>query len=132
MNRNYACAVALMVVLTACGGKKSGGEEYVANEAASEATKAPDQIALGEVLVKGNDCNTCHHMKNTIVGPSHTAVAEKYEFNETSVKYLADKIIQGGNGVWGQVPMTAHADVSQSDAEAMARYVLSLDGEKEH
>jgi len=45
---------------------------------------------------------------------------------------LADKIIKGGQGNWGQIPMTAHTDISQADAEMMARYVLSLDGEKEH
>jgi cytochrome c len=48
------------------------------------------------------------------------------------VKMLAEKIIKGGQGVWGQIPMTPHPDVKQEDAEKMARYVLSLDGEKEH
>jgi cytochrome c len=43
---------------------------------------------------------------------------------------LADKIIAGGSGVWGQIPMSPHGDVSKADAEKMAMYVLSLDGEK--
>jgi len=93
---------------------------------------ASDAIAQGESLVKANDCKTCHHPINKIIGPAHTDVAKKYEFTEANVKMLAEKIIKGGSGVWGQIPMTAHADISQADAEKMARYVLSLDGEKKH
>ena len=44
---------------------------------------------------------------------------------------LAEKIIKGGTGNWGQIPMTPHPNISQADAEKMAMYVLSLDGEKE-
>lgn len=126
--------VVCAVWIVACGGKKEAAneEEYVANESASTAGTAVDQIALGEALVKGNDCNTCHHKVNTLIGPAHTAVAKKYEFNEANIKLLAEKIINGGSGVWGQIPMAAHIDVNQADAEAMARYVLSLDEEKEH
>jgi cytochrome c len=84
------------------------------------------------VLTDGSDCRTCHHVKNKINGPSHTAVAEKYEFTEGNVKLLAEKIMKGGSGVWGEQPMNAHTDLSQEDAEKMARYVLSLDGEQQH
>lgn len=120
-------------LLVACGGKKqTNAEEYVANESDTAAPAAVDVIAQGEALVKASDCKICHHPVNKIVGPAHTDVAKKYEFNESNVKLLAAKIIKGGSGVWGEVPMAAHADVSQADAEKMARYVLSLDGEKEH
>ena len=122
------------VLLVACGGsKKEAGsqEEFVANEEASTASPA-DQIAEGEALVKASDCKTCHHAVNKIIGPAHTDVAKKYEFTADNVSMLAQKIIKGGQGVWGQIPMTAHPDITVADAEKMARYVLSLDGEKEH
>ena len=126
--------VAAFALVAACGGKKEGSntEEYVANETASDAPAAVDVIAQGEALVKASDCKTCHHQVNKIIGPAHTDVAKKYDFTEANVKMLADKIIKGGVGVWGDIPMSAHVDVTQSDAEKMARYVLSLDGEKEH
>lgn len=120
------------LLLSACGGsKKEAGnqEEFVATEEVSSAT---DQIAEGEALVKGSDCKTCHHAVNKIIGPAHKEVAEKYEFTAANVSMLAQKIIKGGQGVWGQIPMTAHPDITVADAEKMARYVLSLDGEKEH
>lgn len=126
--------IAGVALVCACGAKKesTNTEEYVANESTSEKPTPVDVYAQGEALVKGGDCNTCHHKINKIIGPSHTDVAKKYDFTEASVKLLADKIIRGGVGVWGDVPMNAHADITQTHAETMARYILSLDGEKEH
>lgn len=117
-----------------CGQKKekAEAEDYGTPTDQSAAPVASDAIAQGESLVKANDCKTCHHPTNKIIGPAHLEVAKKYEFTEANVKMLADKIIKGGSGVWGQIPMTAHPDISQADAEKMAKYVLSLDGEKEH
>lgn len=127
--------ITICLILAGCGSKtEQKKEDYVANSGSSEAGKsaAADPIALGEAIIKQNDCNTCHHRTNNLIGPSHKSVAEKYEFTEANVKYLADKITKGGSGVWGQIPMAAHVGLSQEDAEAMARFVLSLDGEKEH
>lgn len=104
--------------------------------AAAPAQEAPaaggDAIAEGKVLVDASDCKTCHHPTNKIIGPAHTEVAKKYDFTEANVKLLAGKIIEGGAGVWGEIMMNPHPSVSQADAEKMARYVLSLDGETEH
>ena len=123
--------------ITSCGSKKEEAkteateEEYDSDNLADEKKASPDElIAQGQALVDGSDCKTCHHPTNKIIGPSHTDVAKKYEFTQANVTSLAGKIIGGGAGVWGDVPMTAHADISQGDAEKMAMYVLSLDGEK--
>lgn len=127
-------AIALVLVLASCGSKSETKKEDFGSPDASGAAGSGnvDVIAEGEALVKKSDCKTCHHATNKIIGPAHTDVAKKYEFTAANVTYLAGKIISGGTGVWGEVPMTAHVDISQADAEKMARYVLSLDGEKEH
>ena len=105
-------------------------------DTAAPAQEAPaaggDAIAEGKVLVDASDCKTCHHPTNKIIGPAHTEVAKKYDFTEENVKLLATKIIDGGAGVWGEIMMNPHPSVTQADAEKMARYVLSLDGETEH
>lgn len=134
MTKAYCVLMLVVFVMASCGSKKENAntEEFVANDNSSATQTPVDAIARGEALVKSNDCSTCHHRINTIIGPAHTDVAKKYEFTEANVKLLAGKILQGGTGVWGQIPMNAHADISQDDAEAMARYVLSLDNEKEH
>ncbi len=121
---------------TSCGTKKEEKKEtsedaYDDHEIAEhEKALTDDLIAKGKALVDDSDCKTCHHPINKIVGPGHTEVAKKYEFTQANVTYLADKIINGGSGVWGDIPMTAHTDLSKADAEKMAMYVLSLDGEK--
>ena len=127
-------AVVFSAAILACGSKSenTATEDYGSPEAGEAVKKtSADLIAEGASLVKASDCNTCHHATNKLVGPSHTEVAEKYEFTEENVKYLAEKIIKGGSGVWGEVVMNAHPDLNQVDAEKMARYVLSLDGEQE-
>lgn len=128
-------AAALSFAVYACGSKKetTNTEDYgTPTEEATAPVTAADAITQGESLVKASDCKTCHHAVNKIIGPSHTDVAKKYEFTTANVELMASKIIKGGSGVWGEIPMSAHADISQADAEKMARYVLSLDGETEH
>lgn len=127
--------------MTSCGGKQEekteakedGYNEYETAEPAQAEQKQEtpeDLIKQGQALAEASDCKTCHHQTNKIIGPSHTDVAKKYEFTQANVTLLAGKIISGGSGVWGEIPMTPHVDLSQADAEKMAMYVLSLDGEK--
>jgi len=126
----------LMWATVSCGSKSEtkATEDFGTPESSSEAAKETpeDLVAQGESLVKASDCKTCHHATNKIIGPAHTDVAKKYEFTAANVTLLADKIIKGGQGVWGEIPMAAHPDITKENAEKMARYVLSLDGEKEH
>ncbi|MEO5977442.1 MAG: c-type cytochrome [Chryseolinea sp.] len=123
------------VSMTSCGSKKEEATEekdaYDDTEIAEpKKESSADLIAQGKTLVDASDCKTCHHPTNKIIGPSHTDVAKKYEFTKANVGLLADKIISGGSGVWGEIPMSPHADISHADAEKMAMYVLSLDGEQ--
>jgi cytochrome c len=130
---------AITIGLTSCGGAKKEEakegettEETADDFATAEPEKASseDLVAQGQALVDASDCKTCHHPTNKLVGPSHTDVAKKYEFTKANVTLLAGKIKNGGSGVWGEIPMSPHADLSQGDAEKMAMYVLSLDGEQ--
>jgi cytochrome c len=123
--------------ITSCGGKKEeaktedANDDYSDNEIAEpEKATSEDLIKQGQALVDQSDCKTCHHPTNKIVGPSHTDVAKKYEFTQANIALLAGKIKKGGAGTWGEIPMTPHPDITDADAEKMAMYVLSLDGEK--
>jgi cytochrome c len=123
--------------MSSCGGggkkedKKESDDEYSDYETAEpKKESSEDLIKQGQALVDGSDCKTCHHATNKIVGPAHAEVAKKYEFTKANVSMLAGKIMNGGSGNWGDIPMTPHADISKADAEKMAMYVLSLDGEE--
>lgn len=133
--KNIFSIFAIALILTACGSKETKSTESedfgTPDESSSTTAGGADAITQGEALVKASDCKTCHAKDKKIIGPSHDDVAKKYDFTAANVKLLAGKIINGGSGVWGDVPMTAH-DIPQDQAEKMARYVLSLDGEKEH
>ncbi len=83
-------------------------------------------LAKGAQLIEQSDCVGCHRVDQKILGPAYEAVAQKYENTEKNVDYLASKIIEGGKGVWGEVPMTPHPGLSEEDAKAMAQYILSL------
>ena len=136
---SIALVGAITFGLTSCGGakKEEAKEEektedaYDDYEAAEpKAESSDDLIAQGKTLTDASDCKTCHHPTNKIIGPSHTDVAKKYDFTKANVSLLAGKIINGGSGVWGEIPMSPHADISKGDAEKMVMYLLSLDGEK--
>jgi cytochrome c len=81
----------------------------------------------GLALVGKNKCLSCHAVNETITGPPYSEIAKKYSaYPDTIVAHLARKVITGGNGVWGEIFMTPHPDVSMEDAEKMVKYVLML------
>jgi cytochrome c len=87
---------------------------------------APAAGKDGKALIEASDCRTCHHDKDKLIGPAYADVAKKYPSTDENIKHLASKVIAGGTGVWGQIPMVAHPNISQEDAEAMVKYVLSI------
>jgi len=84
------------------------------------------QVSAGEKLINKSDCLGCHNKTNKIIGPAYIDVAKKYPATEKNINALADKIIKGGTGVWGTMPMTAHASLKKEDAKLMVKYILSL------
>ena len=134
MTSRIVLFVLILFIAVSCGTKtdQQKTEDYGDPVVKTEKVEVPENlVAQGAALVKKSDCNTCHHATSQIVGPAHMEVAKKYPFTEENIKLIAERIIKGSSGIWGQVPMTPHPNVSQADAEKMARYVLSLDGEKE-
>lgn len=94
--------------------------------AAATLKKHALQISAGEKLINKSDCMGCHNKTNKIIGPAYVDVAKKYPATEKNINTLADKIIKGGTGVWGTMPMTAHPTVKKDDAKLMVKYILSL------
>lgn len=79
-----------------------------------------------EALAKAKNCMACHAVDKKLVGPSYKDVAAKYAGQKDAVDKLAAKIVKGGSGVWGPVPMPANAQVNEADAKKLAAWVLSL------
>jgi cytochrome c len=90
------------------------------------ASAAESQPELPALVLQGH-CDECHTVSSVAIGPPFIAVALRYRAEgEAAVEVLARKIIAGGGGNWGVVPMVPNERVSLSDARAMARWILTL------
>ncbi len=81
---------------------------------------------INNILIQKNDCQTCHQLNKTSVGPSFMAIAERYKNNLNEKNRLADKIINGGGGKWGNTTMSAHPQLSNADAMRIVNYIVGL------
>jgi cytochrome c len=117
-----------LVCIAACNNSGgSGGNSKDSSNAKSETAAPVDPKAeKGLALVAKSDCFTCHKVDEPSTGPAYTAVAARYAGKEGAVDTLAQKIIKGGYGNWGAVPMVGHPTISEEDARSMVEYVLSL------
>ena len=78
-----------------------------------------------QALATSKNCMACHAVDKKLVGPSYKDVAAKYAGQKDAVEKLAVKIIKGGSGVWGPIPMPPNAQVNEADAKKLATWVLT-------
>lgn len=111
--------------------------DYTANsedptiEAQDHASLANQGKAPGETLLTTVGCIACHGIKEHVVGPSYTEVAQRYVERSDAIPYLIGKIRNGGSGMWGGKVMPAMPQVTEGQAQQMAQYILSLAQTKE-
>jgi cytochrome c len=79
----------------------------------------------GMDLAQKKNCLACHGLDKKIVGPSYKDVAAKYAKDKDAADKLAQKIIHGGSGTWGAIPMPPNA-VTEDEAKTLAKWVLSV------
>jgi cytochrome c len=77
-------------------------------------------------LAQAKNCLACHSVDNKVVGPGFKEVAAKYAGNKAAAATLATKIIAGGSGVWGAIPMPANPQVKEAEAKQLAAWILGL------
>jgi len=117
----------------ACG--NSGNSSTTEKKDSSATTTTPPATSpaseKGLELIGASDCTTCHRLdkagSGAAIGPAYSEVAEKYQHAaDTTIARLVKKIMSGGQGVWGQVPMTPHPALPEADVKEMVSYILSL------
>ena len=79
----------------------------------------------GEKLLKDKGCTACHANDKKVIGPAYKEVAKKYKGDAGAAAKLAEKVIKGGQGVWGPIPMRANK-VSDDDAKKMVATILAM------
>lgn len=139
MKKLIATALLFSVAVTSCSDKKETDtippvqesnvmldepKPQASTPAAAPATGAEADIAEGKSLVEGTDCLSCHKIDAKLVGPAYQDIAAKY--TDANIDQLAQKVIDGGKGNWGDIPMTPHAGLSKDNAKLMVKYILSL------
>ena len=82
---------------------------------ASVGLHAVPAMAQADLAQKKN-CMACHAVDKKVVGPAYKDVAAKYAGQKDAVDKLAQKVMKGGAGVWGAVPMPANPQVTDAEA----------------
>ena len=136
----------ISAAFAACGGnssKNTGGSDSTngANQTAKAANSDADTVvaktgtepaggsagsSAGEKLIATLDCSTCHKVDTKVIGPAFQDIAKKYDASQANIDMLAKKIISGGSGNWGNIAMTPHPSLPESDAKEIVQYILSL------
>ena len=78
-----------------------------------------------EALAKSKNCMACHAVDKKLVGPSYKEVATKYAGQKDAADKLAAKVIKGGSGVYGPVPMPANPQVTPDEAKKLVAWILT-------
>lgn len=95
---------------------------FPANSHAADAT-----VPEGEAKARASNCFSCHAEDHKLVGPAYNEVAKRYAGKgDAIVPTLVKKVKMGGAGNWGDVPMSAHPELSDADATLMVKWILSL------
>ena len=76
-------------------------------------------------LAQDKACLTCHTVDRKLVGPAYKEVAAKYAGDKEAMTKLVKKVRDGGQGVWGPVPMPPNPSVSEKEAAVLVKWILS-------
>ena len=121
---------ATLTFFISCGTNNSSSTNEVKKDSANASTTsgpaADPEAKKGLALIAKSDCLTCHKLNEAATGPAYAAVAAKYRDHPETFDTLANKIIKGGSGNWGTIPMTSHPTISKEDALTMVHYVMSI------
>jgi len=77
-----------------------------------------------QALAASKNCLSCHAAEKKLVGPSYKDVAAKYRGDKAAADRLAIKIMKGGSGAWGVVPMPSNPQVKEAEAKRLAAWIL--------
>ncbi len=95
----------------------------IAAAAAGFAVSAP---ALADPqLATAKNCMACHAVDKKLVGPSYKDVAAKYAGQKDAAAKLEAKVMKGGSGVWGPIPMPANTQVNPDEAKKLVAWILT-------
>jgi cytochrome c len=139
MSKKLVVVLSAAIFMAACGNSSETKPAETKDTAASTGTPSSGAAAApataasekGLELIGASDCTTCHRLSKessgAAIGPAYSDVAAKYApAADTTVDRLVKKIISGGSGIWGTVPMTPHPALKAEDVKTMVTYIMTL------
>ena len=91
---------------------------------AAHANAAVD-AAKAKSLAQSKNCFACHAIDQKLVGPAYQEIAKKYKGNKAAEADLVKKVINGGGGVWGPIPMPPNP-VKEDEAKLLVDWILGM------
>jgi cytochrome c len=90
--------------------------------AAASLPVSADPATLAEKAM----CGMCHKADAQALGPSWTAIAERYSDDDTALATLRARVRSGGSGQWGPAPMppVAAQQIGDEDLDAVLTWIL--------
>jgi cytochrome c len=82
--------------------------------------------SAGEALATRSGCLACHTVDKKVLGPGFKEIAAKYRSDKGAAAHLAQKVKQGGKGVWGEILMPPNTHIKDEDIKAMVAWILAL------
>ena len=101
-----------LMIVAAAGLVLAGGAH------AADAEKA-------KAMAQSKNCLACHAIATKLVGPAFTEISKKYKGNKDAEAMLAKKVIGGGGGVWGTIPMPPNP-VKEDEAKLLVSWILAM------
>jgi len=78
-----------------------------------------------ETLLSQSGCTACHQMAGQLVGPGFDAIRARYA-GEENAAYLSQKIVNGGAGVWGAMPMPPMPGLNSDTLERIVVWLTTV------
>ena len=130
MKKLFICMSAALI-LSSCGGEDQKPAATTEKPAAQTEAPAgdPPKVSTEEKaleLIASKGCTACHALDKKVIGPAYIDVSKKYEATPEMLYKLTQKVVAGGKGVWGEIPMPPNKNITFTEAKMIVAYVLSL------
>ena len=75
-----------------------------------------------------SNCMNCHAFNSKLIGPSYMDISKKY--SSENVPLLVKRVKEGSKGVWSDIVMPTHPELSDEEINKMVKWILNFKNEK--
>ena len=91
-------------------------------EAAGAVNSVTDKGLLG---IAASNCLYCHAFRGNLIGPSFQEIGSKYQQTRQGMEEIAERIINGSTGIWGDKVMPSHPELDTNEVKEMLRWITT-------